>query len=297
VKCNLIVPGFAKSGTSSLHAYLDQHPLVCMSQVKEPHFFSSEKIFSRGTEWHDSLFAVGAEVVPSWFGESSTSYAVWEPALARIKTHVERPRFIVLMRHPIERLLSHYRWMYALGLEKKNLDGALTDELGGDYDFESGGRVGNYPWYLRHSRYAIFGDRLIEMFGSSNVLFIRSEELARRPELVLGKCWEFLGLDTISLKQQVELNQTQEQRVPRALGLRRLINSIPRSVRNTLDPQRRLRKMIAKTMGPPRLVAPDATEEDLLWLDNELTPDIKFFNEIPCVIKNGLSQEQGLEKG
>jgi hypothetical protein len=34
------VIGAAKSGTTSLHRYLDQHPAISMSSVKEPNFFA-----------------------------------------------------------------------------------------------------------------------------------------------------------------------------------------------------------------------------------------------------------------
>ena len=37
---NLIIPGAQKSGTSSLHAWLADHPQCVMSQPKEPMFFS-----------------------------------------------------------------------------------------------------------------------------------------------------------------------------------------------------------------------------------------------------------------
>ena len=38
---NLFIVGVAKGGTSSLFAYLEQHPDVYMSRVKEPHFFTN----------------------------------------------------------------------------------------------------------------------------------------------------------------------------------------------------------------------------------------------------------------
>lgn len=39
---SFLIVGTAKAGTTSLYAYLDQHPEVFMSEVKEPHFFSWE---------------------------------------------------------------------------------------------------------------------------------------------------------------------------------------------------------------------------------------------------------------
>src|SRR5436853_5806169 len=39
---NFFVVGAPKAGTTSLYHYLDQHPEVYMSPIKEPNYFSSE---------------------------------------------------------------------------------------------------------------------------------------------------------------------------------------------------------------------------------------------------------------
>ncbi len=39
---NFLIIGVMKSGTTSLHYYLKQHPQVYMSPVKEPNFFALE---------------------------------------------------------------------------------------------------------------------------------------------------------------------------------------------------------------------------------------------------------------
>ena len=44
---NLLIVGAAKSGTTSLHNYLNQHPEVFMCNPKEPHFLINKEI---GTE-------------------------------------------------------------------------------------------------------------------------------------------------------------------------------------------------------------------------------------------------------
>src|SRR5690349_7816414 len=39
---NFFIVGAPKAGTTSLYHYLDQHPQIYMSAIKEPNFFSSE---------------------------------------------------------------------------------------------------------------------------------------------------------------------------------------------------------------------------------------------------------------
>ena len=41
---NLLIVGAAKSGTTSLHNYLNQHPDIFMSNLKEPHFLINTDI-------------------------------------------------------------------------------------------------------------------------------------------------------------------------------------------------------------------------------------------------------------
>ena len=43
-KPNLFIVGAAKSGTTSLHNYLKQHPQIYMSAHKEPHFLINSDI-------------------------------------------------------------------------------------------------------------------------------------------------------------------------------------------------------------------------------------------------------------
>ena len=43
-KPNLFIIGAAKSGTTSLHNYLNQHPNIFMCNPKEPHFLINKEI-------------------------------------------------------------------------------------------------------------------------------------------------------------------------------------------------------------------------------------------------------------
>jgi hypothetical protein len=43
-KPNLFIVGAAKSGTTSLHNYLNQHPDIFMCNPKEPHYLINKEI-------------------------------------------------------------------------------------------------------------------------------------------------------------------------------------------------------------------------------------------------------------
>lgn len=56
MKPNLFIIGSMKSGTSSLFAYLGNHPEIFTSPVKEPMHFSRKENWSKGNDKYLSLF-------------------------------------------------------------------------------------------------------------------------------------------------------------------------------------------------------------------------------------------------
>ena len=104
--CNLVLPGAAKSGTSSLHALLDRHPAITMSNPKEPHHFTHADRFGAGSRAHNALFEQTGSGIRV-FGEASTTYLVSDAARRRIAEALVAPKIIVLLRHPVARAGSH----------------------------------------------------------------------------------------------------------------------------------------------------------------------------------------------
>lgn len=71
---NLFIVGAMKSGTTTLHNYLNMHPDIFMSQKpKEPQYFVQELNWSKGEDWYLSLFEAAGDA--KIIGESSTDYS------------------------------------------------------------------------------------------------------------------------------------------------------------------------------------------------------------------------------
>lgn len=276
MKCNLIVPGFAKCGTSSLHEYLNLHPQICMSSSKEPHYFSFKERMDYGASWHDGLFK-DATVQTKVFGESSTTYSVWEPALVRIKQEIENPKVIILLREPLERLMSHYRWMYALGLEYDSLSRALKRERNAPVhpDFN---RSGCYPWYRRCSNYAHFIPLMQFVFGTENVLIIKTEELSQEPRVTLGRCFEFLDLEAFDIGPgEMRTNETASKEVPWGMALSRYYHLLPQGLRGRLASPK---DSLIKLLGKRKLVAPTPSAETIQLLEGKLREDRLLYESL-----------------
>jgi hypothetical protein len=107
---DFLVIGAMKSGSTSLHSLLAQHPRLFMSHPKEPAFFSQVARYEAGLAPYVRLFA-GAD--PGQLcGESSTCYSRYPhygEVPARIFRHLPRAKLIYILRHPVERMYSHYR--------------------------------------------------------------------------------------------------------------------------------------------------------------------------------------------
>src|SRR2546421_5730717 len=84
---NLFLVGAGKAGTTSLWHYLDSHPDISMSRVKEPHFFSRGGLpglpVVKSAEAYLDLFAGAGQA--RYRGEASPSYLCDEGSARAIK--------------------------------------------------------------------------------------------------------------------------------------------------------------------------------------------------------------------
>ncbi len=203
---NLLIPGAGKSGTTSLHGYLSQHPDVFMSEWKEPHFFSNPEFYEKGLGEYAKLFQdAGSARVR---GESSTSYFQHPQVVERIEASLPQCRFIFVLRNPIDRAESHFRWMASIGLEDRPLREALLADVDQSPRFSD--RIGGskFRFYVDASRYGTYVHRYLDRFDRDDMLVLTGEELFRDRTATLDKCARFLRLDPFPEVPELRLNQT-----------------------------------------------------------------------------------------
>jgi sulfotransferase family protein len=178
---NLLIVGAAKSGTTSLHAYLDRHPAISMSKKKELQLFSGDDWEER-LGWYREQFPVRAPVR----GESSPAYSM-DPVLphvpARARKVVPGARIVYMVRDPVERLLAHYVEFVTILREKRSFEEAMAD-----YDAPSN-------VYVMTSRYAHQLDRWREHFPDSQILVVEQRELLDDRRAAMRRLFRFLDVD------------------------------------------------------------------------------------------------------
>lgn len=205
---NLFILGAAKSGTSSLHELLDQHPDIHMSSPKEPHVFSNPTAWARRDSHLRSLW--DGDEGSTYLGESSTSYLVSDVALGRIDDLCVEPKFIVILRNPIDRILSHHRWLLGQGQEHRSLLDAVSEEDEKFFD-PTHDIFGNYYHYLGYSRYGAAVARFLEVFSADQLHVIPFNQLKHSPTAAVRTAFEFLGVDATVEVEPVHANQSKQK--------------------------------------------------------------------------------------
>jgi len=177
---NFIMIGAMKSGTSSLHAYLDEHPDISMSYPKELDFFIEERRWSKGFDWYESHFSRTALIR----GESSVGYTQRHkyPGIPQ-RIHAMNPdiKLLYILRDPVERVVSHYTQLSLMGLDLRDFRGVLDALRGSDYILSS-------SYYYQIAAY-------LECFPREQIQILTLEELVRDKVGTIHKVFQFLGVD------------------------------------------------------------------------------------------------------
>jgi len=172
-----------------------------MSSPKELKFFVAERNWTKGLEWYESRFAQSGDAVA--IGEASPIYSMahaFAGVPERIASLIPDAKLIYVMRHPIERMKSHYLHRVAHGSERRPVERALRESTG----------------YLNTSRYAYQLEQYLEWFPREQIMLIRSEELRDRRLHTLQRVFGFLNIDTgwVPLNLQSESHKTDEKHAP-----------------------------------------------------------------------------------
>lgn len=235
---DFLIIGAMKSATSSLYDQLVRQPGIFMSTPKEPNYFSDDDIYANGIEWYENLFsnAQSGDLI----GEASTHYTklpTYPHTVTRLSKHLENPRFIYIMRHPIDRLISHYIHEWSQGIYDCTIDRAID----------------KYSELISYSLYSMQLQVYFDIFGRHSVLPVFFDRLKQFPDIEFSRICKFIGYNG-SPKWHKDLSpkNVSSDRVRRfplysllvesdtATWFRR--NFIPKSVRNSIRSQFTLKK-------------------------------------------------------
>jgi len=184
-KVDFAIIGAQKSGTTSLAYQLSQHPEVVISKEKEPHFFSKRDDWQGALDEYHQLFS---HKPGRCFGEASTSYSFYDEypkAAARLAQYNPALKLIYLLRHPVDRMESHYNHRLRNGAASRRPLKALSGD----------------PAYIQRSRYFYQLRSYLEHFPKEQLLVLLFEEYTADPLGHLARISEFLNISPEPLAQ------------------------------------------------------------------------------------------------
>lgn len=191
---HLLVVGAQRCGTTYLSRALDAHPDATMARPSppEPKVFCDAALSARGADWyHRTWFAHAGD--EQLLGDKSTSYLEDPEAPSRAAEVLGTPSVVALLRDPVRRAVSHWRFSTANGFETRGLEEALLADLDEDQPWDPE-RTSVSPFaYLRRGRYAEQLRPWLTTFPDTTHVLITEELLADHD--VLRSLVADLGLD------------------------------------------------------------------------------------------------------
>lgn len=219
---NFFIVGAPKAGTTSLYHYLDQHPQIYMSPIKEPSFFASElrpenfhprfreqllrerenvrqylagpmteKRFGGPVEdWHSYQRLFQNARAGQAIGEASASY-LWSPTAARnIAAKIPHARIVMILRNPADRAYSQYLGAVNDGLVRRSFREQLRLSRG-----STSALFDVLNPMLEFGLYAPQVERYLQAFPKRNLKVILYEDYRGWPAATLSDLFAFLGID------------------------------------------------------------------------------------------------------
>jgi len=220
---DFLIVGAPKAGTTSLNDYLAAHPQIFMAP-KELHFF--------GAEWDRWTAAQYAEFFKEAredqiAGETSVRYFASPSAAESIHAQVPHAKIVVMLRHPVEAIVSMHRDLVFLGHETLDLRQALEADEQRRAHTTAG--WSNPLIYRDQVSYVTHLSRYFRLFGAANVHVVLFDDVRHDPRQAFNRVLTFLGLSPVAGFEPQTLNRAKEVR---SVFVRSLILNGPRLTRH-----------------------------------------------------------------
>ena len=199
-RIGFVIGGMQKAGTSALASYLAEHPALRLPTGKEAHVFDAPA-FDESATAADIDAAYAPHFPPgasdALHGDATPIYAFHPRLVARIARYNPAMRWIVLLRHPVDRALSHFHMERGRGKEHWPLWPAMLLErwrLRGHRDDLSALSPLRRWSYRARGDYAPQLESIRAHFPADQLLVLSDTDLRLQPGPTLDRACTFLGV-------------------------------------------------------------------------------------------------------
>ena len=202
-KPDVFIVGAPRCATTSLYRYLKQHPEVYMADCKEPEFFATDLPFRHAITDEDEYLSLFSEAKDGQrLGEASTFYLFSKVAADNIKRFSPQAKIIIMLRHPVDQMLSYHNMMLSLYWEHSeditNFAEALATEVlrKQGLRFPRNNTMPKECYFYREIvKYTEQVKRYLKVFGHENVHIIIYDDLKRNVVEIYKNVCDFLGVN------------------------------------------------------------------------------------------------------
>ena len=206
---NLFIAGHPRTGTSSLHDYLNQHPDIFMTAIKEPNYFARD-FHKESDRFHNKklYFPFRTEkqylrLYKKWKSEKIAGEASWTNLYSKFSAREiygfnQQAKIVIMLREPVDFLYSyHSAAIFALGEKHKEFRRALTVEKERRNGNCLSKRVIAPSWlfYSEFIRYAEQINRFLSCFNIDQIKIIIFDDLKKETQRVYREILKFLNVD------------------------------------------------------------------------------------------------------
>lgn len=203
---NLIVVGERRCGTTFLSQRLAAHPEIFLHPKRDRGYFIDDDARHHGAcapwktthsvEQYRAFFRDAGAGNQSVICEKSADYLFWRSAHRRMTSYLPDAKYIVILRHPVRRAISHYWIEVGKKRESADLSTAIARDLAGD---TSDPYVLNHLSYVRRGQYAENIQHLLSFIDRDRLFVVALEDLIKWEAKVMEMVFSFVGVDSMAL--------------------------------------------------------------------------------------------------
>ena len=291
---NFFILGAPKCGTTSLAAWLAEHPNIFISPIKEPNFFNTDlnkhvisdwqqylKLYNKATDEHIAV------------GEASTTYLYSREAARNIENSYPGSRYIVMVRNPVEMAYALHEQEVFAGHENI-LDFKRAWEMSPER------RKGlmapsscTEPRWLDYQKVSALGEQLERLYNyipKERILVLLLDDIKINPQSEYKKVLEFLGVPIIEKESYQIYNPSKRARwvglsrfisvtekyayvIKRKFGISHIPTGILSYIKN-LNRENRPRPVLSQEF---KKLLIDYYKEDIIKLERLINRDLSFW--------------------
>jgi hypothetical protein len=236
------IVGAPRCGTTTLASFLQQHPDVCFSAVKEPHFFSRDEVAALPEDKLER--AIEEEYLQRFFGhcdddaqlyaEGSVTYLYVPERMAPILKRWPDAKFVIALRDPLSMLPSLHARLLVTGDETIRDFRKAWAKIGERAQGKSLPKQAIDPRWLRYDWAGMLGtnvERFLAAVGRDRCHIVLFDDLARDPQGTYADLCRFLGIERWAA------TDFEPQRINKTIRigwLQRLLKRPPKAIRTAL---------------------------------------------------------------